>query len=250
MAQLSGFLPKPRTFWQTSFPPAPASGPPETNLEWWFKADEITGLNDGDKISTWPDSSVNGRDATQGNNTFRFTYKTGIVNGLPVARCVGNLEEGMLISAFTANVPNTSLYYVVDPTLLTSQRSIVTANPSTADLVNVYTQESAPGVFRHRFDYNGISLGSAIAVATLQLIGWIVDDPGDTFSLYRNGALLESDVGIDPPLSASDWAIGAGDGSLRCFAGDICEVMYYSVAHDEATRQEVEDYLNAKWVVF
>jgi len=55
----------------------------------WYKADAITGLSDNDPIDTWPDSSGNGIDLTQ-TSTARPLYKTGIVNGLPVARFDGS----------------------------------------------------------------------------------------------------------------------------------------------------------------
>src|SRR5262247_3533304 len=65
-----------------------ASGIPTSGLEMWLKADAITGLVDNDPISTWADSSVNGRNATQ-SGTARPTYKVNIINGLPVARFDG-----------------------------------------------------------------------------------------------------------------------------------------------------------------
>ncbi len=55
-------------------------------LEYWFKADAITGLSDADPVATWPDSSGNGRDATQGVAGLRPTYRTSVQNGLPVVR--------------------------------------------------------------------------------------------------------------------------------------------------------------------
>lgn len=42
-------------------------------------------LNDGDPVTTWPDLSGNGFDAT-GSGTARPTFKTAIQNGLPVIR--------------------------------------------------------------------------------------------------------------------------------------------------------------------
>src|SRR5205085_3322175 len=55
-------------------------------LEVWLKADAITGLSDGDKIATWPDSSGNGHNGTQSTDANKMIYKTNIQNGLPVAR--------------------------------------------------------------------------------------------------------------------------------------------------------------------
>lgn len=54
----------------------------------WYKADSITGLNDGDPITTvWPDDAGN-FDATSAGGGNSPTYKTGIVNGHSVVRCM------------------------------------------------------------------------------------------------------------------------------------------------------------------
>jgi hypothetical protein len=54
----------------------------------WYKADAITGLNDTDPVSTWPDSSGLALDATQ-TGADRPTYRTNIVNGKPVVHFPG-----------------------------------------------------------------------------------------------------------------------------------------------------------------
>jgi len=72
----------------------------------WYKADAITGLSDNDPIDTWPDSSGNGIDLTQ-TSTARPLYKTGIVNGLPVARFDGSndyMSSGSLTLSTNVNV--------------------------------------------------------------------------------------------------------------------------------------------------
>ena len=55
----------------------------------WLRADAITGLNDTDPVATWPDSSGNSNDATQGTAADRPLYRTNIVNGLPIVRFDG-----------------------------------------------------------------------------------------------------------------------------------------------------------------
>src|SRR5262245_95497 len=60
-----------------------------SGLKLWLKADAITGPNDGDPVTTWPDSSGNGNDATQATAAKKPTYKAGIQNGRPVIRFDG-----------------------------------------------------------------------------------------------------------------------------------------------------------------
>lgn len=54
----------------------------------WLRADTITGLSDGDPVSTWLDESGNGTDATS-SSALRPTYQTSEINGLPVVRFDG-----------------------------------------------------------------------------------------------------------------------------------------------------------------
>jgi hypothetical protein len=64
--------------------PAAAVSPPPV-LTTWFKADALA-LANGAAVSTWPDSSGNGDNATQANSSQMPTFVTGAMNGLPVVR--------------------------------------------------------------------------------------------------------------------------------------------------------------------
>jgi hypothetical protein len=65
-----------------------------------WRAKDLAGLADGDPISTWPDTSGNGKDLT-GSGTARPTYKTNIYNGWPVVRFDGT-DDLLVNAAFTA----------------------------------------------------------------------------------------------------------------------------------------------------
>ncbi|MCF8328498.1 MAG: hypothetical protein K9I29_09425, partial [Bacteroidales bacterium] len=52
----------------------------------WTRAEDIPGLNDGDRIATWDDISGNSNNLSQPDNSFRPAYYSGVVNGFPVAR--------------------------------------------------------------------------------------------------------------------------------------------------------------------
>lgn len=60
----------------------------------WLKADAITGLNDGEAIATWEDSSAANNDATQSNASLRPTYQTNELNGLPSVQFVSTGGHG------------------------------------------------------------------------------------------------------------------------------------------------------------
>lgn len=52
------------------------------NLVMWLDANQLTGLSDGDAVSTWTDESGNGNSPT-GSGSTRPLYKTNIKNGKP-----------------------------------------------------------------------------------------------------------------------------------------------------------------------
>ena len=54
----------------------------------WLKADAISGLNDGDLVSSWLDQSGNAFNFSASGSA-RPTYKTNIQNGNPVVRFNG-----------------------------------------------------------------------------------------------------------------------------------------------------------------
>lgn len=53
-----------------------------SNLQLWLEADALASSN-GTSVSTWPDQSTNGFDATQGIMAQQPVYRTGILNGHP-----------------------------------------------------------------------------------------------------------------------------------------------------------------------
>lgn len=59
-----------------------------TDYSYWWKVSSLSALSDGASVATWPDSSGNGRDATEATNP--PVYKTNIIEGrLPVVRFAG-----------------------------------------------------------------------------------------------------------------------------------------------------------------
>jgi hypothetical protein len=57
-----------------------------SNLALWLQADAIGGLNDGDPVATWTDSSGGGHDATQATSGLRPTYRANVLNGRAAVR--------------------------------------------------------------------------------------------------------------------------------------------------------------------
>src|SRR5262245_49637476 len=90
--------------WGGAVEVAEEEGPPSENLGLRLKADAIVGINDGDAVATWEDSSSVNNDATQGTAANRPVYKVNIINGKPVVRFDAT-NDGMVTAnaAFSAN---------------------------------------------------------------------------------------------------------------------------------------------------
>ncbi|MFT7057449.1 MAG: hypothetical protein ACJAR3_003098, partial [Roseivirga sp.] len=77
-----------------------------TNLL-WLRADQITGLTDGQDISTWTDVSGNGNTLSQPISSLTPEYQSSIINGLPVVRF--NKTNGRIRRGSFATFPTTNI---------------------------------------------------------------------------------------------------------------------------------------------
>ncbi len=77
----------------------PPGGPGDIpNLMMWLQADAITGLNDGDPVSSWSDLSGTCNPATQATSSKQPVYRINQVNGLP-AVVFDASDDGMSTTA-------------------------------------------------------------------------------------------------------------------------------------------------------
>jgi len=71
----------------------------------WWKADAITGLEDGDPVGTWPDSSGNGNDLTQSIASKKPTYYVNVKNGLPGVKGDAAIYPGYMVCTVSLTQP-------------------------------------------------------------------------------------------------------------------------------------------------
>lgn len=215
------------TVWPASplvlFDPSSIAG-----LKLWLKADSLA-LSDGDPISTWPDSSGNGFDATAAG-TLRPTYKTAIQNGLPVARYAGG--QVMDITAVVSGQPCT-IFFVAKDTLGGSHfidgsgGGRITAGINGLGFPNMFAGSFVDGATESR---------SAFHVFT-----YIFN--GASSSIYRDGIL---DASGNAGTAGGSVILFGGDGGGSNLTGDIAESLGYDTALT-GNRGSVEVYLKNKW---
>ena len=220
-----------------SFSPRMLSG--STNL--WMRADAITGLSDGDKIATWPDSGPGAHDGIQGNATYQPTYKSGIQNGKPIVRF--SVTDLTLAGSFTIT-NDISVFAVYSVTAcgdgVVFACNAISGSPSwefcRAGIYNV----NFPGVWV-------ISTFGTLTTGVFHSMSFTRAGVG-TAQYWHDGSTIAT---IDNGYSFTDGApkiVGARtDSHQMSMAGDLSELVLYDRGLSTADRQRVERYLMRKW---
>lgn len=73
-----------------------------TNLKLWLNTDSLSGSSDGDRITTWTDSSLVGNNVSNGGGTVRPTYKVNQINSRPALFVDGTLNQYLQSSSFSS----------------------------------------------------------------------------------------------------------------------------------------------------
>jgi hypothetical protein len=202
-----------------------------TGCELWCAAYKLTGLADGDPVSTFTDQSGTGDAASTGSN--RPTYKTGIVNGLPVCRFDGSDDRftmgNRVLSDFSA-------FFVVKSTgdgallgggsFFPQLRYGETANELSTEDGSNHPFSSTLGTAQGNWSY----------VAFLRSSGTVTFYQGGTS--YGTGTLSGSQTFN---------LIGAFIATSNALSGDLAEVILYNSALGTTDRQSVESYLNSTY---
>ena len=217
-----------------SFSPTDIAG-----LKLWLKADSLV-LSDNDPVSTWADSSGLGNNVT-GAGGARPLYKTNIQNGLPAIRFDGTDDtltgtftithgDGFAVCNFNSagNFPDyNGLYITQGGTLISDNFFGGDGSGST----NLYLPVAG-------YAYNSIRINK---VNTLNF------SPLTTTKLLAG---VSGGIGA-APISKTSINIGNNPGAAgRFWNGDIFEIIVYDSTLSTTDRGKVEDYLNAKYLLF
>lgn len=243
----------------SSFSPSSIAG-----LKFWVKADQITGLSDGDPVSTWTDQSGIGNTVTS-SGASRPTYKTSILNSLPVVRFAGS--HYMNKSSFTGvdGIAGMTVFLVVKQTsLATSNTYLSKWLYSSQGSFAIQTDASTTGeVMSYVADAcgdaggNNISSTTASLTTTFYLIEFVYDGSltnANRVKFYKNTSGLSTAVNGTLPTAlttcTADFEVGRFNNLSRFFNGDFGEIIVYNSALSDVDRGLVEVYLNTKWAIY
>lgn len=238
------FIINPYAFGGAAFSPDDISG-----LVVWLKADAITGLVDGDPVTTWEDSSSANNDATEATN--KPTYKTNIINGKPVIRFDGTNDKLAIADHASLDVTNITIFAVCKVTSSGVPAYAVNRNydganvPYSLNLAAV--GNTAMGFFNGGWRVStittDISSDGNFHVAAGRYDGstleYLLDGTLDASSAY-SGSL---------PAGTQPLYIGTYLQDSLFFAGDIAEVIVYGSALGTTDFNNVQAYLDAKYAL-
>lgn len=219
-------------------------GPPWDDARAWFDTSRETGYNDGDSPTTWVDHTGNGYDGTVSGPT----YRTNVVNGLPVLRSLGGTQQVTFPSGMVSGLTEAEIFLIVkvvdetptaiDPNGLwefgsdtlsdhfpftddviydgfgsTARKTTVDPTPTLETFV-IYNVTSTSSEWTNRLD------GTQLYTTGTNTVGWT-----STPRLMRNTA---------------------GASSYSC-KGDYAEMVLFATARTASQRSDIFDYFSAKY---
>jgi hypothetical protein len=219
-----------------------------TGLWSWLKADAITGLSDGDPVTTWEDAHTSNHDATQSTSASKPTYKTSILNSLPVLRCDGTDDYLVLpdASALTAGTGFVVVKLVADPPA---------SDPKTGlwDFGTEDTRDHYPYTDGTVYDGFGSSARKTTANPAASLASWriytVLTKSGEWTSWVDETQLFTTATNTVAFNSTPYLGRGQSSGSNAWLDGDMAEFLLFDSDIGSTRRTEIWDYLQAKYAL-
>lgn len=219
-----------------------------SNLQRWYAADAITGLADGAPVSVWPDISPAGDHATQTTPSARPTWLQSVpaLNGKPAVRFGGVRQYLDFDGNFLAGKPYT--VFIVEGRRNGNMNWFFggTTNGTNQNLIFGYRNSTTLTMAQWAND-----LDVTVPAFTSQEFV-LYEGRSDTTPstggkrLYRNGTLLGSNTNTTPLVSNVSAGLGGKYASM-VYEGDLAEVIIFDRALNQFERQQVGDYLSAKY---
>jgi hypothetical protein len=203
------------------------------------------GLADGDPVTTWRDSSVNGNHATM-TGTNRPTFKTAIVNGKPVVRFTSaGLSKLNLATPITGSFP-WIVFAVTKPATNTSRIDSLDGNDGGSPRGPLVVSGGGCYIFTREGYYN---------ITTPTTFAWHIFE-----GIYTGAGAGQQFIVIDgtnagifaltAAVNTGNFATIGYDTTPTYCDGDIAEIIIYtSPAMSGPDRLNVEKYLADKYAI-
>lgn len=206
-----------------------------SGLQLWYKADQITGLVDADPVTTWTDLGALLKDLTQVTAGNKPSYRTNVVNSLPVVRFDGT-DDRMATASFTS-VPQPTTFFIV-----------VKSNNASKDR---YFDSAGRQLFGNDTSGYEMYAGSSLLTGGTRDTSWHV------FTIIFNGASSRarkdgtSTITGNPGTAAITLVYLGWDGIVNTdnLSGDVAEFGMYNVALSDANHNALGSGLATKYAL-
>lgn len=219
----------------------------------WLTSDYITGIADGNDISTWSDFSGNGNDFSQPNTLFTPEYQSNIVNGKPVVRF--NKTNGRLRKTGFTTFPTTEITEIfVNSNNSESNDALLSYASSAHNNDFLLFSSNNLGVYRGGSKSTGISFNDN----NWHIIQLSRQQTNGTLEVWKDGSedysgFLSSGV----PITAGGCLAIAGeqdsqDGNYvagQAHLGDFTEVLVFNTYLNQSQHIIIANYLSAKYSI-
>lgn len=225
-------------------------------LELWLDANQITGKNDGDTISTWSDVSGNSNNVTQATAGRQPTYKTNIFNGKPIIRFDDAAwpNNDNLFSTATHTLPsgngNYSAFIVFSQAMqvVSWNYAFIWGGRSTKTGVHILSPSGnggEQGVAWIGYYGAGSAVFTGLNDGNPHVISLIYN--GTNHTPYKDSVVGTANNNNNGNVATTGIGVGCNGTEDEVFAGDIAEIIVYDTALSDANRGDVETYLIDKY---
>jgi hypothetical protein len=230
-----------------------------SGLRLWLKADALTGLADGDPVTTWTDSSGNAFNPAQATTAKKPLYKTSILNGLPIVRFDGIDDVLLNASVNWTTVINTTGGGIYTFIVLMNVASAATGAAATFDDACVATDLGGNTGIAHTRDaassltvraYNWDGNEDFAAVTGVGYSAWrriAQDHDNTTLRINSEGGTMQTALS-GAPAASSTLLVGSNYAGAKFIAADVAELCAWNRVLTDIERGDMLTYLSDKWL--
>lgn len=204
-------------------------------LTLWLKADAITGVANGARVASWSDSSGQGNNATNADNTSRPTYVTNVADGLPIVR----FNDSSLVSAASSSASTQTVVAMVRPSTLSGVGTI------RGGALQLRLNGGQPNVVQQSVR-DLVIADRSVDIDHFQVVSFLFD--AATTCTVRVGNMNSGTVATNiGSLDAATNTIGRHGVYGEAFSGDIAEIACWNRVLGEVELTAVITGLQQKW---